>query len=167
VIWSPFSSPRAAIAVLLLSAALAAWEAYDAFVIAPMPRKERSPSRNVAVPRPTAGSSSARLANAVQAAPFRPQRKAPTQRFRLPGDSAVALKEPSLEPGADFRLIGTAIMAEGRGFAMCQLGAEPPRLVRIGDRIGEMTLRRVGQGRATFADAAGRRIELQVPKAGS
>ena len=46
-------------------------------------------------------------------------------------------------------------------------GAEPPKLVRIGERVGQLTLKGIEPGRAVFLTAAGKRYEVQVPKAGS
>jgi hypothetical protein len=50
---------------------------------------------------------------------------------------------------------------------MCQVGAEPPKLVRIGERVGQLTLKGIEPGRAVFLTAGGKRYEVQVPKAGS
>lgn len=58
-------------------------------------------------------------------------------------------------------------MPEGRGFAMCQWGADPPRLVRIGESVGGLTLKGIQPGRAIFLTGGGKRYEVQVPKAGT
>ncbi|HEX6616909.1 MAG TPA: hypothetical protein VF046_11450 [Gemmatimonadales bacterium] len=84
----------------------------------------------------------------------------------MPGEPlAGSPVQPAGEP--PFRLIGTAVLPAGRGFAMCQMGEQPPRLVRLGERVGDLVLKRVHQGRATFESAEGRQVELRVPKAGT
>jgi hypothetical protein len=67
---------------------------------------------------------------------------------------------------ATLTLIGTAVMAGG-GFAMCQWAGEPPKLVRIGERVGGYTLKTVAQGRAVFLSSSGTSMEVRVPKGGS
>lgn len=102
---------------------------------------------------------------AVEANPFRPDRQPAEVAFRMPADPAVA--GPALAASAPISLVGTAVMPGEQSFAMCQLGSEPPRVVRIGGRIGEYTLRTVEQGKATFRSAQGATIEVHVPKIGS
>lgn len=60
------------------------------------------------------------------------------------------------------RLLGTVVSPGGEGFAMCQLGQEPPKLVRPGARIGALTLRSVAQGRALFLSPEGDEFEVRV-----
>ncbi|MDP1858414.1 MAG: hypothetical protein Q8K82_07085 [Gemmatimonadaceae bacterium] len=105
---------------------------------------------------------------AVEMDPFHPERRRPTSRFRLPGDVAL-VGAPAATPSGDnsVRLLGTVLGAAGGSFAMCQRGAEPPRVVRVGQSIGELTLRQIEQGRAILTDANGERVELVVPKAGT
>lgn len=159
--------PSAAIVALLASLALVLHTAREAIEIEPMLLGAPGVLPPVSVPRPASDVPAARLVRAVEKAPFRAGRTAPTERFRLPGEASIVAKVPSDQPSGPFQLIGTAVIAGGRGFAMCQQGGEPPRLVRIGERIGELKLEHVTQGRAIFADASGRRTELRVPKVGS
>jgi hypothetical protein len=64
------------------------------------------------------------------------------------------------------QLSGTVVAADGRSFAMCQLGAEPAKIVYVGQRIGTFTLRSVSQGSAVFTDESGKRVVLRVPNGG-
>ena len=116
---------------------------------------------------PNASTAATRLAAAVDQDPFHVERRRPAVRFRLPGEALAQDSVPAAAAGTPFLLIGTAVLAEGRGFAMCQWGSEPPRLVRVGERVGDLTLRVVARGRATFTDGNGRRMEVRVPKAGT
>ena len=74
--------------------------------------------------------------------------------------------EPS-EPAAAVVLLGTVMSTDGTGFALCQLGTEPAKLLRPGQSIGGLTLRRVEQARATFASADGQVSTLVVPRGGA
>jgi len=168
---SPLLHPRVlcALAACTTAGGAALWTLARALSVRPMPApsvsEERVPQGGIYSP---AATPSASLAVAVENDPFHPERRRPAERFRLPGEA-----EPSdtLAAGngaaASMRLLGTAVLAEGRGFAMYQAGAETPRLVRVGETVGELTLKRVDQGRAVFRTRAGRAIELRVPKAGS
>jgi hypothetical protein len=147
---------------------LAAWIFQRAVAIDPLPPALASQSgSSVAVPEPSAGTTPAQLAAALSKDPFHLERRKPRERFRLPGESLPAAAASPETTGSSFQLIGTAVMPEGRGFAMCQWGADPPKLVRIGERVGTLTLKTLAQGRAVFVDAGGRTMEVRVPKAGT
>ena len=111
---------------------------------------------------PPAAPTDIELAHAIATDLFAVDRVAPAVRYRLARASAgAAAAEPP-----PVRLIGTVIVAAGRSFAMCQLGADQPRLVYPGQRIGAMKLESVSQGSATFTDDAGARVVLRVARAG-
>jgi hypothetical protein len=106
---------------------------------------------------------------AVEADPFRPERRRPAERFRLPGEAvseALAVEETHPQSGT-VQLIGTVVMPNGGSFAMTQVGGEPPRMMRVGESIGGYSLRSIDRGRAVFVAAGGTRVEVQVPKSGS
>jgi hypothetical protein len=95
--------------------------------------------------------------------PFRPGVNLPgSERGEetLPVDSA---------PNADARLaiMGTVVLPHDRGLVMAALGTEPPRLIRVGDRIGGLRLVRVEPGAAEFEDESGSRTIVRVPKPGA
>jgi len=164
----PVVSPRIALAALAACGILAGWTLRRALDVEPPAGVQ--PARPVAlpVPVPGGGTPAARLAAAVDRDPFHPERRRPAVRFRLPGE-ALPADSAAAAAGATgpFLLIGTAVLSEGGGFAMCQWGSEPAKLVRVGERVGNLTLELVARGRATFVDAAGRRTEVRVPKAGT
>jgi hypothetical protein len=91
--------------------------------------------------------------------PFRPG-------VNLPGSERseeVLPAQPA--PSADARLaiMGTVVLPRDRGLVMAALGADPPRLIRVGDRIGALRLVRVEPGAAEFEDESGSRIgQLKV-----
>lgn len=99
--------------------------------------------------------------------PFRPDRRPPPSRFRMPGEP-VGHAEPG-RPGvgnAPLRLVGTAVSRGGSDFAVCQAGSEPPKLVRVGQVLNGFTLLEVEKERAVFRDSLGMTIELVVPGTG-
>ena len=160
-------APGFAATALLGSTALVGLALRDAL----LPEQVSAPSQMGSFPStPRIGSAAAltaaTLAAAVGKDPFHPERRRPAQRFRLPGEALQAAVDSSGAKLA-FKLIGTAAMAEGKGFAMCQWGEEAPKLVRIGDTVGGLTLKRVEPGSALFLTSAGKRYQVQVPKAGS
>jgi hypothetical protein len=103
---------------------------------------------------------------ALTADPFRPERRPAPVPFRMPGEALAGTEADQPAPAQAIVLIGTAV-ASGGGFAMCQIGSEPARLVRLGERLAGYTLRSVGQGRATFRSESGQVIEVRVAKAGT
>jgi hypothetical protein len=116
---------------------------------------------------PAAAPNAAQVLEAVDSDPFHPERRRPTERFRLPGEAIsaeVTAPEPAVAP---LVLLGTVVLAEGRSFVMCQQGSDQPRIVRIGESLGDYTLRTVQQGRAVFVSRRGEQLELRVPKPGN
>lgn len=104
------------------------------------------------------------VALVLRADPFHPERRAPATRFRFPGEGAPTGPAVSV---AALKLIGVALIEEGRSFALVQAGGDAPRLVRVGEIIGGYTLRRVERDRAIFAGPDGKVQEFRVTKAGT
>lgn len=99
--------------------------------------------------------------------PFRPERRAAAQRFRLPGENIEQRAVGGRSGQPELRLIGTAVTVPGQGFAMCQEGEAAPKLVRVGESFAGYTLRAVEKGRAVFRTPDGGSVALAVPKAGT
>lgn len=106
------------------------------------------------------------IARAVARDPFRVDRRPPATRFRMPGEPAPGRLEPPHADSGELKLIGTAVLGNGGGFAMCQAGAATPRVVRLGESLAGYKLSSVDRGRAVFRDGAGKLLELRVPKGG-
>lgn len=103
-----------------------------------------------------------RLIAAVDKDPFHPERRRPAQRFQLP---SAAPPVPRVAD-ANVRVVGTAVSPDG-GFAMCSWAGGAPRIVRVGDRLGDWTLSKVMPGAAEFTGAAGSTIVVRIAKAGT
>jgi hypothetical protein len=102
------------------------------------------------------------IAAAVDADPFSRERQRPPEAYRLPGEMVVAAPTGRTE---QLRVLGTVVSTTGGGFAMCQLGSTPPSIVRVGEKIGVYTLKRVARGSATFASPSGE-VVIAAPQPG-
>jgi hypothetical protein len=157
---------RLAAATLGVAVLVLAWSAWNASRIEAVLDRGFTDSSGVAT-RARAGAHDsydfARVLGAVAKDPFHPERRRPGQRFQLPNDVA------DVRPAAatvQVELIGTAV-TPGGGFAMCATSGGPPRIVRVGERLGDWTLNRVTQGAAEFAKPDGAIVVLRIAKAGS
>jgi hypothetical protein len=156
---------RASGGLLLAAAVLVLWATSQFFpgsadggVIAP-PAAIAVRQADAALAAPT----DAEVSRAIATDLFSVDRTAPDAPYRI----ERAISGPTVAPPQAVRLLGTVVAAGGRSFAMCQLGADPPRVVYAGQRIGAMKLESVSQGSATFTDNAGVRVVVRVPRAGS
>lgn len=161
--------PWIALVAVLASGGIAGYAFWRAIVLEPLDTAAEGLGM-VTIPAPVvpAEADPDALQAAVDLDPFHPERRRPPERFRLPDDpvpepsQALAARDPEA-----VRLIGTVVMPEGRSFAMCQFSGEPPKLVRLGETVGDLTLRAVDQGLAVFVTAGGATVEARVPKAGT
>jgi hypothetical protein len=100
---------------------------------------------------------------------FHPERRKPRTPFRLPGepDPAHAPLPAPVAPQAALHLLGTVMELGKDAFVVCQIGNEPPKVVRVGRTLGSYTLRKIEPGRAVFTSPDGETVDLRVSKAGS
>ena len=103
------------------------------------------------------------LQRAVGHDPFVVSRSAPARAYSL---DAGVMDDPATEDPyvaeADASPIlptvqGTAVGANGVGFAMCAVPGGPVLVVRPGDRVGDFTVVSIERTRVLFRDASGRR----------
>jgi hypothetical protein len=64
-------------------------------------------------------------------------------------------------------VLGVALAADGSSFATCQFQSSRLLMVRVGDKIGDYTVRIIERGRVVFATPAGKTFEVLAPRAGS
>lgn len=139
--------------------------AWQAMVLDPLP-VSRAPAAASTSIQATSSPAGVDVTPAVELDPFRPDRRRPPARYAVPGDAPPVLETaPAAKPGA-VALVGTVMSLDGSSFAMVAIDGSPPRVVREGQTVGELTLKRVEQGKAVFRSAAGDLVELTVPKAG-
>jgi hypothetical protein len=94
--------------------------------------------------------------------PFRPDRRRPPERYRMPGEEVDDVPPPEPPPLPPFRVVGTAVTANG-GFALVQLAETTPRVVNVGERLIGYTLDSVNGEFATWT-GEGRTLTFPVTK---
>lgn len=80
---------------------------------------------------------------------------------------AASVAAPVAAPEQVVALVGTVVRPDGGGIAVCQVGNQPPRVLRVGERIGGLTLLEVGQGRAAFRNQTGATVSLRLATPGA
>ncbi len=154
---------RGAGAATLLALVLVAWAWTRAASLEPLPGPaESAPVQRARAVAPRRGYPAEVVVAAALEDPFRPAPVAQPAAAVPVG----AVPEPVSAPAAPVRLVGTMVFPDGRAAAVCQLGSEPARIVRVGEAIGGYTVARVEPGRAILTGPGGR-LELSVPKPGA
>jgi hypothetical protein len=92
---------------------------------------------------------------------FSPDRTAPQTPYRMPGESTPndGARAEQQRPA----VLGTVVVSDGRNFATMQLGRDSPRLVHVGDQIGDWTVRSITRGKVVIEGREGNRAELGAP----
>ena len=117
--------------------------------------------------RPTARVSEAvDITPAVELDPFRPDRMRPPARYAVPGDAPPPVEEAAQATPSAITLVGTVTAPGDGSFAMGGIAGGAPRVIRVGQVVGDLTLKKVERGKAVFRSAAGEVVELTVPRAG-
>ena len=160
----PRDLPLVANATLALATLLVGATLWSALRVAPLPAVTPSTQAGSLVLAGTSRDAMvARSASALASDPFSPGRRLRPEPSVTRAVSRVAAPAP--EPPT-VRLLGT-VMRGGSGFAVCQVASDPPRTVRVGETLGELTLITLDQGRATFRSANGTRVELSLTPPGT
>jgi hypothetical protein len=89
---------------------------------------------------------------------FSPDRSAPETPYRMPGESDPNDRS-RVEPQKPV-VLGTAVASDGHNFATLQFGNDSPKLVRVGDKVGEWTVRSITRGKVVLEGTEGTRAEL-------
>ena len=156
-------STRAALGAAVLGVALSAWALSRAIRLDPV---GTAPATVSVVPgaldmaQPAAGLD---ISAAVAADLFAVDRIAPEERYRMPGEAAG---ENGAAPARPV-VLGTAIAADGSSFATCQFESARLQMVRVGDHLGDYTVKSISRERVVFLTRAGTSLEILVPKQGS
>ncbi|MEP6835051.1 MAG: hypothetical protein ABJB74_16815 [Gemmatimonas sp.] len=74
-------------------------------------------------------------------------RSAPTNRYLLA--SEIPEVQAAAAPPPRVVVLGIALADGGRSFATCQVGAERPTIVRVGDKLGPYTIKAIEAKRVT------------------
>jgi hypothetical protein len=100
---------------------------------------------------------------ALASDPFSPDRTLPDD---AESDAAPSAADAPSAPGGELRLLGTVVRGNSP-FALCQLPSDVPRIVHVGEQVGELTLISLDQGRAIFRARNGKQVELSLAKSGT
>jgi hypothetical protein len=157
---------RASMAAFAISALLAGWTLSRAVRIDAPPQAVPSQFDAFGVIVAPPVRASVDMAAAVENDLFDPDRTAPEKPFRLPGedDPSVSAEIVASPPPV---VLGTAIMGEGHSFATCQLPDGVPMIVRVGDRLGDFTVRSIEKGHVGFTTMTGKRLDIPALKTGT
>ena len=103
------------------------------------------------------------LPSTLASDPFNADRTLPGE---ADGEVDTSAEGTAPVPAAEVRLLGTVVRGSNP-FALCQLTSDAPRIVHVGERLGDLTLVSLDQGRATFRSRSGAQVELSLSKPGS
>lgn len=156
---------RWALAALALGSVLATWTFVRAVRLDAVPEAPPPAFASAGELATRAAAAPANVRAAVENDLFAPDRSAPAERYRVPGEDDPS---PEVAPEApEPMVLGTAVSGAGRSFATCQLGDDRPIIVRVGDTIGEYTVKTIERGRVVFTTANGKQLVVPALKPGS
>jgi len=157
-----FPPMRVALAAFALALAFGAWSLIGALHDPAVPAAAIRSTGAIALtsfPTPAAVDIDAAVASDL----FAPDRAAPDEPFRMPGEaSSSSIVQQATEHPA---VLGTAVSASGFSFATAQLGSSSPRIVREGDRLGRYTVRTIERGHVVFTTPDGARLDIAASAA--
>jgi hypothetical protein len=156
---------RIALGVLSAAALVLAWTVVRAFRGEPLPQAPPTAVASLETMRRSLPRAPADIQAAVENDLFASDRSAPDAPYRMPGENGGDDK-PALEPMKP-SVLGTAVATDGHNFATLQLGDSSPKLVHVGDKIGEWVVRGIARGRVVLVSGGGSRAELTVSKPGT
>jgi hypothetical protein len=156
---------RMAFFALVIAGATLVWQIVQAVRPAPLPDASPTMVASLAGTTRSVPRAPADIDAAVENDLFASDRSAPATAYRMPGENTDAT--PVAEPMKP-QLLGTALGSDGRSFATLRLGDASPKLVVVGDKIGEWVVRGISRGKVVVVAATtGTRAELTVPKPGT
>jgi hypothetical protein len=153
----------AALAAATLLFGVALWSALRIEPVSPLAPAVQAGTLTLAGSARDPASAAAASPHALASDPFSPGR-----RLRPDPSATITVTQaatPVVAPPT-VRLLGT-VMRGDSGFAVCQVASDPPRTVRVGETLGELTLITLDQGRAIFRSANGTRVELSLTPPGT
>jgi hypothetical protein len=165
---------RVALGAAALSAALCGSAVAEARRLDPLPARAE-PERMEPMPRVAAkpGDPSGVLVLATVARdPFRPDRRRPPGRYRLPGEPVPMPVMPPMPtyapppPSYAFRNLGTVVLPDGTGLAAVAGQSGEGRVLRVGQSIDGFRLTRIAPGVITL-EGADTTLVLRTPEGGA
>ena len=166
---------RIALGVAALSAALCGSAVAEARRLDPLPaRAEPEAMEPMPQVAPKPGDPSGVLVlSTVARDPFRPDRRRPPGRYRLPGEevpvAAPAYTAPAYTPpppSYSFRNLGTVVLPDGSGLAAVAGQSGEGRVLRVGQSIDGFQVTRIAPGVVTLR-GADTTLVLRTPEGGT
>jgi hypothetical protein len=164
---------RIALGVAALSAALCGTAVAEARRLDPLPARAE-PETMEPMPRVIAkpgDESGVLVLSTVARDPFRPDRRRPPGRYRLPGEQvpAAPMAMPSYTPPPPtypFRNLGTVVLPDGTGLAAVAGQSGEGRVLRVGQSIDGFRVTRIVPGVVTLR-GADTTLVLRTPEGGT
>ena len=156
---------RVALGAVVVALALVLWTLAEALRSQPLPDAPPTTIASLETIRNHSARPPADITTAVDKDLFAPDRAAPDEPYRMPGESD-GKEKPTVEPMKPI-VLGTAVATDGRSFATLQLGDASPALVHVGDKIGEWVVKAIERGKIVLVSTSGTRADLTVPKPGT
>lgn len=164
--WTSTTWMRGALGALALGVATLAWTlagALRADVVPAAPAEVTITEGALATPAsPAAVDVTAVVATDL----FSTTRTAPAVRYRPPGEVVATGPSAPQEPLKPV-VLGTAIGADGTSFATCQFDSPRLLMIRVGDHVGNYTVKSIERGSVVFTTPAGKVLEILAPRPGS
>ena len=163
-VWTRSVGARIALGVLGLSVIAVGWTLSNALRAEPLPTLPPSSVASIETIKGSPIIAPTDVEAAVDNDIFAVDRSAPDVPYRMPGEARPD-DRPVAEPMKP-NVVGTVVATDGRSFALMQLGNERPKLVHVGDKIGEWAVKAIVRGKVTLVSTSGTRIDVTVPKPG-
>jgi len=163
--WTQSSGARVALGALVVSIAAVGWSLASALRADALPTLPAANMPSVESIKRGPITSPTDVEAAVDNDIFASDRSAPDVPYRMPGEARPD-DTPAAEPTKP-TVLGTVVATDGRSFALMQLSGDKPKLVHVGDKIGDWSVKAIGRGKVTLvAPASGARVDVSVPKPG-
>ncbi len=150
-----------AIGALTMAAMIFVWSLVAALRIEPT-SDAAPPQFNIAAAQVESVRAAAiEVAKVVDLNLFAPDRSAPLRRYSLSGYEDEPMTEVAMEVARPV-VLGTAVGSGERSFAMCSLEGAPTVIVRVGDKLGDYTVRSIRRGVVEFSSTSGERFAVDA-----
>ena len=162
--WRQSLPPQVALGALALGVGAMMWALVTAFRAETIPDPPSTVVGSIESIRGRVARPKSDIEAAVDNDVFSVERSAPNAPYRMPGEpdpNAKAAPQPDKPI-----VLGTAVATDGRHFATLQMRDGRPTLVRVGDKIGEWTVRSIDRGKVVIVSTGGIRAEISVTNPG-
>ncbi len=152
---------QAAIGALILAASFAVWSFVVALRIEPVPDAAPPQFNTAAALAARQTAQALNVSAVVEDNLFSPDRSPPVTRYRLPGNEDTYVEAEPVDV-SQLLVLGTVVGTGNRTFAMCSLNGAPTVIVRVGDQVGDFTVRSIKRGVVEFSTVSGERFAINA-----